>query len=256
MAFSAVTERGSNNEKVSDTSLGVSPSAAITVGKIAFAILAFDNITDVDGASTTNDTLTDTDGHTWTKAVEHTKAAGAAGAGVTGALWFTKVTSEIGTGDTVTFDIDSARTAKVIGLFEVTVGAGNTIQLVDSSFLLSTSGDPAAVTLSGLPSKEYLFLGIVWAESTAATPTWDEDADYTNVYAAEGIGTQGGSAATNVLINIGYQIVTGSGENFDVAGMTTSDKVVALLAFEEVTPGGATEDPYPYVGGGYYPTEG
>lgn len=255
MAFSAVTERGSASEKVSDTSLGVSPSAALTVGKIVVAVLAFDNIATADGATTTNDILTDTDGHVWTKAAERTSTLGVAADGVTGALWWTKVTAEIGIGDTVTFDVDSAVTAKVIGLFEVTVGAGQTIQLAGSAFAESDDTTAPALTISGLPSKEYWFLGVWWRETNIIT--WTEDANYTNVYAAEGIASTGGAGTTNVAINIGYRILTGTGDTFDPAGLSNTQNAGALLAFEEVAEGApAAADPYPYVGGGYYPTEG
>lgn len=238
MAFSAVTERGSASEKVSDTSLGVSPSANLTVGKIVFAVLAFDNIAIVDGASTTNDTLTDTDGHTWTKVAERTRTgAGVAADGVTGSLWWTKVTTQIDTTDTVTFNVDSAVTAKVIGLFGVTVGAGQTIQLVQSAFEEFLGTATTGMTLSSLPSKEYLLLGICWNESNQLI--WTEDADYTNVYAAEGIGSTGGGATTNVTLEVGYRIATLTTDTFDVGGLINTDHAAAFFAFEEVAEAGA-----------------
>lgn len=38
--------------------------------------------------------------------------------------------------------------------------------------------------------------------------------------------------------------------------VTSSLRVCGILALKPPTPSGATEDPYPYVGGGYYPTQG
>lgn len=236
MAFSAVTERGTAGSTTSDTSLGVSPSANLTVGKIVFAVLAFDNIATADGASTTNDTLTDTDGHTWTKVYERTRSDGVAADGATGSLWWTKVTTQIDTGDTVTFDVDSAVTAKCIGLFEVTVSAGNTIQLAGSTFLEATGNNPGPLTLSGLPSKEYLLIGAAHSEGNGIT--WTEDADYTNVYAAEGFTSAAGGVATErVRVRIGYRIATLTGDTFQPTGLGNADHALALVAFEEVASG-------------------
>lgn len=238
MAFSAVTERGSTSTKTSGASVAVSPSANITAGKIAFAVLAFDNIATTDGASTTQDTLTDTDGHTWTKVYEQTNtAAGVAADGVGASLWWTKATSTIGTGDTITAAFDSAIDAKVIGLFEVTIGAG-TIQLAASDVTLDDVTNPDARSLTGLSSgTEYLILGIRHSETN--TLTWTEDAAFTNVYAAEGIGTTGGAQASNVSLSVGYLITSGiTSVSFDVAAISNTQHVIALLAFEET--GGAS----------------
>lgn len=236
MAFSAVTERGSNTEKTSDTSLGVSPSAAVAVGKIVFAILAFDNIGTTDGATTTNDTLTDTDGHTWTKVAERSNSSGSADDGVTGALWWTKVVIEIGTGDTVTFGTDSAVTAKVIGLFEVVIGAGNTIQLAGSAFGVTDSGNYPVLTISGLVSKEYFWLGVAWREQSIVTaPTWTQESGYTNVFAADAIGTSGAPAGSNVLAHAAYLIATATGDTFDATLTGSVETAAAFFAFEELT---------------------
>lgn len=238
MAFSAVTERGSNSTKVSGTTVAVSPSANLTVGKIVFAVLTANNVQTTDGASTDHSSITDTDGHTWTKVFERTNSAGIAADGVAGSLWWTLVTSQIGTGDSITGTVGIALLARVIGVFEVTIGAGQTIQLVGSAFLEDDTNTPAGLVISGLPSKEYLFLGL--SSNETAQLTWTEDADYTNVFAAEGIGTTGSGDATNVSVNVAYRIATLTGDTFSVAGLTgATQHTLALLAFEEVSTGGA-----------------
>jgi hypothetical protein len=240
VAFSGVTERGSASERVSDASLGGSPSAAITVDKIAFVVLAFDNLTAADGDTTDNDTLTDTDGHTWNKVFEYTGSAGGAAAdGVTNSLWWVKVTSEIGTGDTITFGTVASTTAKVMGFFEVTVGAGNTVQVADraSQALGGVGSVSPSVALSGLASKEYLLIGIVAREQEVLT--WTEDTDYTNVFAAEGISSgPTGGATTNVVIHVGYRIATLTGDTFAPSLAEQTDIATTLVAFEEVADGG------------------
>lgn len=243
MAFSAVTERGSNSDKVLGTTVAVSPSAAIAVDKIAFAVGVTDNTTIIQGASTDHASVTDTDGHTWTKVFERTATVGVIDDGVTLSLWWTKVTAEIGTGDSVTLTIGTARTVRTIGLFEVTVDAGQTVGLATngSAFLeANATGNPAGLTVSSLASKEYLLLGLCGNEGILAV--WTEDADYTNVYAAEAFGSTGGAGGTNISANVGARIATLTTDTFDVGGLATTDHALALLAFEEVAEGAATQN--------------
>jgi hypothetical protein len=235
MAFSAVTERGSAADRTSDTSIAVSPSANLTVGKIVFVLVVTDNAQTTDGTSTNHDTLADTDTNTWNKVYERTAGGGAANAGVTASLWWTKVATQIDTTDSITFTGDTSWTSKLLMVWEATVGAGNTISLAGSTFAEGATNDPGGLTLSGLTSKEYLFLGIIGREEEIVT--WTEDADYTNVFAAEGITTgPTGGAVTNVTGNVGYRILTGTGDTFDIAvgGIATQDWTEAFLAFQEV----------------------
>ena len=235
MAFSAVTERGSATEKTSDTSIAVSPSANLTVGKIVFVYAVLDNSATTQGASTNHDTLTDTDGHTWNKVFERTRTAGAAADGVTHSLWWTKVTTQIDTTDTITLTIDTAVTAKVLTVFEVTI-TGTTIQVADdgtsSAFQEASTSTPSVAT-SAMTSQEYLHLGLMGKEDSNLL--WTEDADYTNVFAAEGVGTTGGTGTTNVVAQAGSRIATLTGDTFAPSLGAARDIAVALVAFEEVT---------------------
>lgn len=244
MAFSAVTERGSATDKVSGLTVGVSPSTAIAVGQIAFAVAATDNTTLITGASTDHTSVTDTDGHTWAKVYERTvTAAGVAEDGVTASLWWTKVVSEIGLADTVTLTLGTARVAKVIGLFEATVDAGMTIahSVGAEAFVdVVNAGNPGAATIAGLSSIERLWVGIAGNEQTIVT--WTEDADYTNVYAAEGFSTTGGSLQTNISVNVGSRIATLTGDTFDISGLSTAEHSIALVAFEEIAEGPAAQN--------------
>lgn len=235
MAFSAVTERGSFTEKVvGTTTVAVSPSAALTVGKIVFVLAITDCTTLVDGASTDHSALVDTDGHTWNKVYERTSSSGVSLDGPTHSLWWTKVTSEIGVADVITLTT-TATTAKLLMVWEATVGAGNTVAVATggTAFQETVTNTAVSVTLAGLPSKEYLLLGISSREGEIVT--WTEDADYTNVFAAEGITTGvGGAAISNVTGNVGYRIATLTGDTFAATAPENLDNANALIAFEEV----------------------
>lgn len=243
MAFSAVTERGSATEKISDTSIAVSPSANLAVDKIVMVLVGTDNAATTAGASTNHDTLADTDGNIWAKVYERTQSVGAAADGVTHSLWWTKVTTQIDTSDSITFTGDTAVTAKVIAVWEVTVGAGNTVQVAAGGtvFLEETATtNPAALVLSGLNSKEYFFVGVMTAEEETVPWTESSSDAFTNVFASEGISSgPAGGVATNVTVFAAYRIATATGTTFDVNYPgTTCDKALAVIAFEEVTVGG------------------
>lgn len=241
MAFSAVTERGSaTNKSVGGTTIAVSPTANLTVGKIVFAYGVVDNTATASGASTNHTSVTDTDGHTWNKVFERTMSSGVAADGVTHSLWWTKVATQIDTTDSITLTIGTGRTAKALLIFEVTITA-STIQVADdgTAFAFQEANTSApSVSTSGMTSQEYLHIGCMAVEEEVTT--WNEDASYTNVFAAEGItsGPAGGND-TNVVGFLGSRIATLTGDTFNPTFAAARDMAVAVVAFEEVT-GGVT----------------
>lgn len=254
MAISAVFGRGLAFERVSDTTLTISPSSAITVGKIACITVAADNIATTDGASTDH-SVSDTDGHTWTKIFEETESSGAATDGVTVSLWMTKVTSEIGTGDVVTITFGSAILCKVAHIWEFTVDSGNTfaLQAVVHGHNDTGAGTETSGALSGMPSREYLFCGTLGAENE--TVSIIEDADYTEVN-SEARSSTTGAADTNITLHSGVRIATLTGDTYTLTGCGPNGNLTSLAAVYEVAEVASTADPYPYIGGGYYPVEG
>lgn len=245
MAFSAVTERGSITEKVADSSLAMSPSANLTVGKIAFVYALSDNLATTSGNSTDHTSIADTDTNTWNKLYERTFTAGVAADGVTHSLWWTKVATQIDTTDTITWTLTGNAVAKVMMCFECTVGAGSTIQLandgVPSAFQEATTQTPSVAT-SGMTSGEYLHIGAVGIQEEFLT--WTADSDYTNVFAAAGISSgPAGAAATNVVGFLGYRIATLTGDTFAPTLAASRAMAAALVAIEEVVPAGGTTWP-------------
>jgi len=232
MAFSAVTERGSATEKLSDTSHVLSPSAALAVNRWVVFYAVTDNTPTTSGASTEH-SVSDTDGHTWTKLFERTMATAAAEDGVTHSAWLTKVTSEIGTGDSFTLTLATARIAKVLMVFEFQAGTSVQKASGGEAFQEANTGTPS-VTISSLPSIEYLFLGFMGRENNSVA--WNEDADYTNVFASEGVATSGAAATSNVGGFIGSRIATLTGDTFNPT-ISAADVAVSLVALEEVAGG-------------------
>ncbi len=228
-AFSAVTARGEASEEVNDSSISVSPSANLTVGKIIVVSATTDNAATADGASTLH-SISDTRSNTWIKVFEETETDGAANDGATVSLWWTKVTTQIGTGDSVTLTTASNRTAKIIGLTEVTVTAGNTVAsttgYTGNTHYAAAGSNPSHV-LSGLTSRAYFEVGTSGAEGTdqAKTPT-----NLTEMYDTR----SGTSASTSVSYHVATRLQTATGDTWTSSAWTYTSAIASLTMFYEV----------------------
>jgi hypothetical protein len=225
MAFSAVTARGSAVSNTNGTTLSRSPTANITVGKIAFAVCGSDNDATTD-SDTTFHAVTDSVGNTWARLKERTETDGAAGDGVVASIWWTKVGTQIGTGDSVTLTLGVAETDKVIVLFEATVGAGKTIALEQA---VAANGAISA-TVAGMTSREYLLIGwgVSEGEDSAKTP----DADYSELY--DGITSTTGVLDVNIAGHLQTRIATLTGDTVTSTAWTFTNAVTILAAVYEV----------------------
>lgn len=236
MAFSAVTHRGFGFEKLSDLTWVISPASNIVVGKIAFVHAVTDNTATTSGATTTHTSIVDNaDGNAWAKVYERTApGTPAAGTGTTHSLWWKKIATQIGTGNTITLTVTANAAAKSINVFEATI-TGSTIQLADDGTpegFQEGSATSASVATSGMTSQEYLHIGCLARESD--TTTYTADADYTNLTSPAGQVTTGGGAATNQGSFVATRIATLTGDTWAVSWTGTTDIAAALVAFEEV----------------------
>src|SRR5574341_1371608 len=231
MAWGTFAYRGNTSEKTSDTSIAISPTANLLVDEIIFVFCETDNSATTQG-ETTNHSLADSKGNTWTKLIEFTRTAGSANDGVTASLWATKVTTQINTTDSITLTLASAVTAKLIQLQKTRVAAGKTFSFVNKASAGANSTSPS-VTLSGLTSAEYLWFALYGWEGVAGDAS-TYDADYTAFGAS---GTSGGSAVSNVADESGYRIFTGTSDTFAPTLGNARDWAACLVAVEEYTPG-------------------
>jgi len=261
MAFALVgadNDLGTANEKVSDTTLGVSPTSALTTGNLVCLAAITDNTGTTSADDTTEHSVADALGNTWTKAKEARYSAGAAADGIVASLWWSVLTTGIATSDVITLTLGTARTAKGLGILgEWSFGAGNTIAVAGAGSERIAASAAYTVTVGSLTNEQHLWIGTNTMESGASGVN-AIDAGYSgfNFAALAYYGTTGGAAATNVGGRAGYLIETSTTQTYDLTAQASADRVTLLVAFREVVPGGATEAPYPYIGGGYYPTEG
>ncbi len=235
MAWTFTASRGTAGNNTDATTMAMSPSAAIPVDAIAVVVLSTDNQATTDGNSNEHSSVADTDSHTWTKLYEWTETSGSADDGVTTSLWATKVTSEIGTGDTVTVTLATSAQASAMGIAEFAVAAGKTFSAVDQEGHGLPEDDAVTVTISGLSSGARLWLAAVGLE---ARPNryGTEDADYTQIAEDEG-GT--GGDLTRISFSYSFRIATLTGDTYAQTLTAPRDHVEILIALDEVDDGPA-----------------
>lgn len=208
--FTFIAHRGAANTKSSGTTLSLTPSSNIIVGRVAVIRAVSDNIQTTDGTSTLH-TISDDSGNTWTKVKEHTFGGGAAGAGVTVSLWASHITTTITTSDNITLTTGSSVDAKGLSVDEFSLPADYTLEVVGNAGDQGTGTSPTT-NLSGLSSSEYLWLGAVGIEGPSGD-SFTQDSDYTTLTST---GTTGGSVDSNITIRGGYRDYTGTGDTYNV----------------------------------------
>lgn len=221
MAWGGITARGSATEQSADNSIGISPSANLTVGKIVIVNVVVDNIATADGASN-NVSLSDTQGNIWSKVSEYTDSDGVAADGVTVATFVTRITTQIGTGDTITATTTSNTTDKIISIFEATVASGYTFAVEQ----VGIGQGAITASVSALPYKEYLLIGHGGAEGVDSTKT--PDADYTERFDLRT--NSSGSAITQHVVT---RIASLTSDTCTSSAWTNTNPMFLLVALYE-----------------------
>jgi hypothetical protein len=225
---------GTGTNKTSGTNnLTVTVAEAIAAGKYAVLAVVSNNLLTTDGSST-DISITDSRGNTWSRDVEETRSGGAAAGGVIVGLFRTLVTTGLQVGDTITVTTSAEVIAKGAGLFSVTVGAGNTLDFINRNveFVTATA---YSVTLDLGSSAATLWVGVNGYEG----PTGNfnaPDVDYTQLFGGL-LGTSGGAAASNVSAGAGYLISTAQTETYDRTSVASSDRAAILAGYREVSSG-------------------
>jgi hypothetical protein len=241
MSFTSIGSLGgAGNEKPgADTSFVLTTVNTLEAGNLGVLWVALDNFASgADGDENLISGVVDSAGNTWEKLGAFSNTQGAAAAGACIELWAVIATSQLTGGGTITGTLNNGVDAKAYSAWEFDITEtdfqiAGTIQ----TNAFDGSSDPAGQTLSGLTSKEYLFLHALAMERTLLTMT--KDADYT---AIDTSATAGGAAATNMGVYGEFRIFTGTGDTADVSFSGTADGAQIFLALEEVA--GAAGQPF------------
>lgn len=215
---------GTVQEKTSDTTIVLTVTGTAQVGDLVAVLVTVDNLGTTDG-ETSQLSIADSAGNTWTKVREQTESSGVAADGLTAAIFVCRVTTQIDSGvDTITVTSTSAVTAKAMEAWAFSAVAG-TVMVAAVSVGNAGSGQPPALSLTGLEDGQHylnLYLLGMERESTALTL-----ADYSQM---TGVNTAGGAADTNQYVIGAYKVEEGNVESIAPATGTGAQNVSILAA--------------------------
>lgn len=226
-AWTHVNSEGTSN-KTSSTTISLNPATNPSTDSIVVAVCSTDNPDNTGPGEKTFHTLSDDQGSSWTRLMEY-QSAGNANAGVITSVWASKLGATI-TGN-ITCTLGTARSVRVLIISEYTVAAGQTFSNAGAA-RTSGTGTLPSILLTGLPSAEYSWIGVVGAEGPSGDG-FTEDTDFSQ---RNRTGSSGGGAAGNQTANSANRILTATSDTYDPTLGTSRDFVIILVALEEVTP--------------------
>lgn len=227
LGFGAGASGGTAKTSANNTIFNLAVSASI--GDLVVLVIALDNIGTTDGDLSEVTLVQDQVGNTYSKAAEFTNGQGGAASGATISVWYSVLVAAL-TGSGVFqafYSGNSTAKAAHCGRFSKT--AGTTIGIQTSSGLPNDGADAGSITLSSLPSREYLFIRACAIENNTATGT--ASTNFTNITAA--VGTTGGGGATNMWVQSEYRIVTTTSQASDPT-TGAADCASVMIAFYEI----------------------
>lgn len=229
MAFGSGGSIGTNaSGTINQTATVLTTTQVVEVGELAAVLVSSDNHATTDADHSEVSGVVDSAGNTWDKYGEFTNGQGTIQTGATVSLWGKRLGIQLPSGGTVTasFTNASSRDATAISGWKFTVG--NPVSVAALSTAVGDGADPAAIVISGLPSKEYLFLWAIGLEAQLSV-TITQDADYTAItHAGQGSGAAGS------CVGGGFRIFTGTGDTVDAATSLGRDHAQVFVALQEV----------------------
>lgn len=232
MAFASVGTLGTVQNKTSQTSTSLTTSASASAGDLVVLVIAKDNVSTTDGETSEVSSVTDSGGNTWTKAKEYTNGEGAAAEGSTVSVWYSRLTTGISSGGTITANYGSATVAKALSAWKFTVGASVSVvaSVTGAADATSTAG---SLSLSGLTSKEYLFFRGSSREGAGTSDSFTATSGFTKISWAGNTG--GASATNNIKVQGEFKIATSTGETSNPTDTQTGDWASVFFALQEFT---------------------
>lgn len=200
---------------------------AVAIGELAVIIIACDNFASVDGDEGAVTSISD-GANTWTKAKEFCNSQGGAQAGATVSIWYTKATTQINNGATITVNLSNAtsRDKTCATAWKWYLNGGSTLAVEATNTLANDAGDPGSLdaTTANLECLRIRGIAAETSSVTALTVTngWTKFTDTQ---------TAGGSAATNMAVRGEWIESTGTGAASDPT-YTAVDCASAYAAFK------------------------
>jgi hypothetical protein len=203
-------------------------------GNLVVCIVASDNIGTAAGDNNDHTSITDSTGsNTWTQAREFTNA-GAAAAAATVSVWYSTLAAELTvTTASITANFNGSPTASALSCWEFTKGTGTVTLATGGQEVADDGADPSSLTISGLTSREHLFIRGVASE--ADSPGFTQTGSYSAFNAR---GTTGGGGASNMHVGGEFIIATATGHTSDptVASADHASVFIALWVNDGAAP--------------------
>jgi hypothetical protein len=223
-------------EQVSDTTLVFSPTAAVPADKLAILLAVWDNVNGDNADDTTLLSVGDSKSNTWLRAGEAQFSTGVALDGVLAGIFYSVITTQIETGDTITVTSTANGTAKGCALATFNRDTGKVINVVGVGYERIAASAVYSASVSGLASEEHLWIGTNAVEADRDVAN-NKDATFNNILqGGSGAWGPGGADIANVGGRGGYKIATDTGETYDNTAQSTRDRVTILVAFNEAFP--------------------
>jgi hypothetical protein len=217
---------GCGAQGITSTDIVVTMGATVEAGNLIVALISKNNENTTDGDHSEVIDLSDTKGNTWVKAGEYTNGQGSAAAGVTAAVWYTKVTTELVNGvDEVTVNC-AGSTDKCVQLWEFTITGNPTVAAVTPQVVDGANGYGSAA-ISGLASAERLYIRALAKEvnsTSSITPT-------ANFTAMTNTRSRNNTAA--VISRGEFRINTSTGETSNPTHAISGDAASVFVAIGE-----------------------
>lgn len=240
MSWSHIANRGTAQNKTSGTTLTITPSGTIAVGRFLVLWIAHDNEPTGPSPQVFNSAtfdlehlkVTDSQGNVYTQLF----AAGEATAGQpVGALFISKIRTQLTTSDTVTITHWAAITAKCASMHEFSSTLSGFARFdqggIDWDIWSAASGDVPDLTPGSMTNQAYLILHVLAVEGPN-TDAYTWDTDYTQI---TGTGTTGGADDTNMHIRGGWRIATLTSDTIGITSTTADrDLVHGCVSLSEV----------------------
>jgi hypothetical protein len=170
MAFSRIGSIGTGVRTSSGTTTTITTSALANAGDVVLVWVAKDNTATSDSVTNEVTNCTDSAGNKYAKAGEYTNSAGSAQSGATVSLWYSTLTANLASGQTITVTHDS-QTDVALSAIRFTIGAGNRAYIEASATAVvdDATAHGTSISLSSLTSREYLFARATAIEDEALT---------------------------------------------------------------------------------------
>lgn len=238
MAWGAVGGAGLFQDTSAGTSITGTVTATIEAGNVALVVVAIDNLGTSDGDNSEVTSVTDSAGNTYQKLGEFTNANGSAGAGATVSVWASVLATQlVSTVGTVTANFSGSVTASAMIVHEFTVTAGAELTVAGTvQTLANDAADPGSMSLSGLTSREYLYVRCIASESNS-TAVITTSASFTTLSRSV---ANTGTSATSMGARGEFRINTSTGETSDPT-LFSADHASVFLAIIEAVPAGLAQ---------------